>query len=242
VLRISIMSSALQMSVEEKNAVFKRSWLFETANAETKKQLSKIATARIFRKREIVFQEDDPSRYFYLISEGMVKSFKQSASGKILVLSVGCPGDTLNTVVLFSGNPYFLSAQAMIETVLLRISALDYVSVTTKDQQYMLRQVMLQEQVVRSACDRLIDIVGSRAEQRISNILYMLRAKLGSELKFTADEIADLSGITTETVIRVFGELKKQNIISLSRSNIHIVNDGELKELSRGLIHAPGRI
>ena len=48
------------------------------------------------------------------------------------------------------------------------------------------------EQVVRSTCDRLIDLIGERVEQRIYNMLYMLYGKFGNELRFTSEEIAEL--------------------------------------------------
>lgn len=231
------------MAAEEKHETLRASSTLETASEDSIAQLASLATAHLFKKGELIFHENDPCRFFHVIREGRVKNFKQSGSGRHFTASVGGPGDTLNTVVLFSGNPYFLSAQAMDNAVLLRVKRDDYVSITMKDQGYLLQQLYISEQVVRSCCDRLMDAVGERAEQRVYNMLHMLYAKFGSELRFTSEEIGELSGTTTETVIRIFAGLKSLNVIGSERRNIHILDGVELRNLCRGSSgHSPGRI
>jgi CRP/FNR family transcriptional regulator, nitrogen oxide reductase regulator len=233
----------IEMPTQEKYKTLRASYTLESASEDTIRQLASLATAHLFKKGELVFRENDPSRFFHVIREGRVKNFKQSGSGKHFTASVGGPGDTLNTLVLFSGNPYFLSAQAMDNVVLLRVKRDDYVSSTTQDRGYLLQQLNISEQVVRSCCDRLLDAVGERAEQRVYNMLHMLYAKFGGELKFTSEEIGELSGTTTETVIRIFSGLKSLNVIGSERRNIHILDGVELRNLCRGSSgHSPGRI
>ncbi len=237
------MPKSIEIPAREIHEILRSSYTLETASEDTIAQLASLATAHVFKKGELIFRENDPSRFFHVIKEGRVKNFKQSGSGRHFTASVGGPGDTLNTVVLFSGNPYFLSAQAMDDAVLLRVRRDEYVSITMKDQGYLLKQLYISEQVVRSCCDRLMDAVGERAEQRVYNMLHMLYAKFGSELRFTSEEIGELSGATTETVIRIFAGLKSLNVIGSERRNIHILNGAELRNLCRGSSgHSPGRI
>jgi CRP-like cAMP-binding protein len=237
------MPKSIDMSMEDKFETLRTSSTLATASFDTLTQLASLAAPYLFKKGELIFHENDPCRFFHVIKEGRVKNFKQSGLGRHFTASVGGPGDTLNTVVLFSGNPYFLSAQAMDDAVLLRVKRDDYVSITIKDQNYLVQQLSISEQVVRSCCDRLLDAVGERAEQRVYNMLHMLYAKFGSELRFTSEEIGELSGTTTETVIRIFAGLKNLNVIGSERRNIHILNGVELKNLCHSSSnHSPGRI
>ncbi len=236
------MSRTIQLSTEEKYEVLKKSWTFETTSEETINELVPVATAHRFDKGEIIFHEGDLCRFFHIIKEGRAKNFKQSPSGKHFVASVAGPGDTLSAVVLFSGNPHFLSAQTRDTVILLRISRDDFLSVITRDSGALLRQITLMEQVVRSTCDRLMDLIGERAEQRIYNMLYMLYGKFGNELKFTSEEIAELSGTTAETTIRIFAGLKNLHIISCGRRKVHILNSSELGRICRASDHIPGRL
>jgi len=236
------MSKIVQLSPEEKYEVLKKSCSFETSREDTIKSLVQFAAAYQFDKGEIIFREDEPCRFFYIIKEGRVKNFKQSPSGKHFVASVAGPGDTLSAVVLFSGNPYFLSAQTMDSVILLRISRDDFVPIISVDGGALLKQITVLEQVVRSTCDRLMDLVGERVEQRIYNMLYMLHGKFGSELRFTSEEIAELSGTTAETTIRTFAGLKNLHIISCGRRKVHILNSEELKRICTASDHSPGRL
>ena len=236
------MPGTIQLSANEKYEVLKKSWTLETAREETINELVLVATAHRFDKGEIIFHEDDMCRFFHIIKEGRVKNFKQSPSGKHYVASVAGPGDTLSAVVLFSGNPYFLSAQTMDTVILLRINRDDFLAAIIKDSGALLRQITVMEQVVRSTCDRLIDLIGERVEQRVYNMLYMLYGKFGNELKFTSEEIAELSGTTAETTIRIFAGLKNLHIISCGRRNIRILNSSELRSICRASDHSPGRL
>jgi CRP-like cAMP-binding protein len=236
------MPRTIQLSAKEKYEVLKKSWTFETTGEETINELVPVATAHRFEKGETIFHEDDLCRYFHIIKEGRVKNFKQSPSGKHFVASVAGPGDTLSAVVLFSGNPYFLSAQTMDTVILLRINRDDFLSAIIKDSGALLKQITVMEQVVRSTCDRLMDLIGERVEQRIYNMLYMLYGKFGNELKFTSEEIAELSGTTAETTIRIFAGLKSLHIISCGRRNIRILNSSELRSICRASDHSPGRL
>jgi len=87
---------------------------------------------------------------------------------------------------------------------------------------------------VHSAHERLMDMVGERAAQRILNVLNMLCSKFGTTLSFTSEELADLAGTTTETTIRVMSQLKKSGLVSSSRGKICILDEANLKHLSYG--------
>jgi CRP-like cAMP-binding protein len=237
------MPKIVEIPADEIFEILRASYALESASEKSIRQLAKCATTYVYKKGELIFRENDSCRFFHVVKEGRVKNFKQSGSGKHFTASVAGPGDTLSTVVLFSGNPYFLSAQAMDNVIVLRVKRDDYLKITIKDRDYLIMQLSITEQVVRSCCDRLLDAVGERAEQRVYNMLHMLYAKFGSDLRFTSEEIGELSGTTTETVIRIFAGLKNLNVIGSERRNIHILNGVELKNLCSGSSsHSPGRI
>ncbi|MDY6893784.1 MAG: Crp/Fnr family transcriptional regulator, partial [Chloroflexota bacterium] len=87
---------------------------------------------------------------------------------------------------------------------------------------------------LREAQGRLRDIAGERIEQRISSILLMLYIKLGSEIPFTRQEIADMAGTTIESTIRVMSRLKDGGIIRSTRGTTIILDETRLRLLSEG--------
>ena len=55
------------------------------------------------------------------------------------------------------------------------------------------------------------------AERRVANVLLMLAKKFGPQIPLTRGEIAELSGLTIETVIRMTSRLKDKKLLSSNR-------------------------
>jgi CRP/FNR family transcriptional regulator len=86
---------------------------------------------------------------------------------------------------------------------------------------------------LREAVSRLRDLAGERVEQRIAGILLMLNDKLGPELPFTRQDIADMSGTTVETAIRTMSRLTEDGVIRSARGKITVINRERLSLLSQ---------
>lgn len=221
-------------NVDNKIAVFKQSPTLAHLAENELKEIADLATPRHFAKGEFIFLEGDPPDFFYVVQEGRVKLFKESFSGKNFTLSVNHCGDTVHAYVLFEGKPRWLSAQAMDEVILLCIKRVEYLSFIAKYPSTLMKIVGVLGEQVHSAHGRLIDMAGERVEQRLLNVFNMLCSKFGTTLFFTNEELADLAGTTTETVIRVIGKLKKSGIIRSSRGKFIILDEDRLRHSSYG--------
>jgi CRP/FNR family transcriptional regulator, nitrogen oxide reductase regulator len=235
------MANTKDISLKEKIEVLSQFALFVQADHEPLLPLAPLSTAVRFRKGDMIFREHDQPEFLYLVQRGRVKCFKHSASGKQFVAYVANVGGSLNGIAVFSGEPHFLSAQAIDDVMLLRIKRGDWVPVITGDRQLLIAITLNMEQALRCAYDRLMDAVGERASQRVCNVLYMLRGKFGSVLQFSSEEIGELSGTTTETAIRILSALKQSRIIDSGRREINILDDLGLKAMSHFPEHASGR-
>jgi CRP/FNR family transcriptional regulator len=229
-------------SVNESFEVFSRSPFFGHMTHEHLQKLASLATDCSFKKGDFVFRERDPSDFFYIVKQGLIKCYKQSVSGKQLVAYIANASDSLNGIIIFSGYPHFLSAQVIEDAVLLRIKREDYLSVVKKDMNGLIEMIVTAGQLLSSAYHRLIDVVGERADQRIYNILYLLCKKFGPTLRFSGEEIGELAGTTTETATRVLMKLKQAKVIQSRRREIQVLDEEELKILSSCSDYYDGRI
>ena len=214
--------------------VFKQSPLFADLTEDELIEITDLSTPCHFTKGEFIFHEGDFPDFCYIIQEGRVKVFKESFSGKVFTLKVADRGDTLHAVVLFEGKPRWASAQAMDDAILLRIRRDEFLSFVIKRLSLLMKIIDILGEQAHSAHERLIDFVGERVEQRLLNVLNMLCNKFGTTLFFTCEELADLAGTTTETVIRTMNKLKKSGLISSSRGKIHILDEDRLRHSSDG--------
>jgi CRP-like cAMP-binding protein len=217
----------------QKVEVFKMSKGFLQLPEESIRKLALCADLCHFKKGESIFQEGDPCDYFYIIQKGRVKCFKESASGRRLIILIGKRHETLNAGVLFGGQPYIFSAKTMEETTLLRVERKDYLSWVQENPMALRKFLILIEQALGSVYNKLLNTIGETVERRVCVVLYMLYGKFGCDLNFTCKEIAELAGTTTETVIRTVSKLKKKQVVASTRRRIEILNPDEIKSLSR---------
>lgn len=222
------------MDTSETIASLKQTTLFSALNNEELEKVASFALERYISAGETIIWEGDPADWLYVVSEGKVKVAKYASSGKELIIAIFPPGNVFGEVAVFDGIPYPASAMAQVDSTVLGIKKSDLLTFFGQNPSVALKMINLLGSRLRDAHDRLRDMAGERVDQRIANALLMISAKIGPVIPFTRQEIADMSGITTETVIRVTTKLKDQNIISTTRGEITIVDEEKLRALSDG--------
>lgn len=221
----------------DKVNILKQSLIFSSLREEEVVRLSDLTTERRLEVGDFVFWEGDPPERFYIIAEGRVKAFKHSSTGKELIIAFFGPGEMFGEVAVFENRPYPASAQAGTSTLVLSIKGEDFLTFLSRHPAVGLRIISILSGRLREAQDRLRDLAAERVDQRLSRMLLMLASKLGPSLPFTREEIADMSGTTTETAIRFLSRLKEGAIIRSSRGKITIIDEARLRLLSEGPPH-----
>jgi len=217
-----------------KAGVLKQSFIFSGLNEDELAELAGLAIERSFVPGEFVFWDGDAPEWFYIVAEGRVKVLKHSSLGKEFIIAFFGSGEMFGEVAVFEDKPYPASAQAVAETKVLGIKGEDFLSFLAHRPQVALRIISILGGRLRDAQSRLKDLAGERVEQRLARTLLMLSAKLGSTLPFTRQEIADMSGTTTETAIRFMSRLKDGGIIRSVRGKVIILDETKLRLLSEG--------
>jgi len=208
--------------------------IFSNMSNDELQDLANITIEKVYYEGEFVFWEDDPSDWFYLIVEGMVKVYKHTSSGKEFVISYFGPGEIFGEAAVFENKPYPASAQAMRKTSLLCLGRDNFKTFIRKQPEVALKIINILSERLRMAQSRLRDIASSKVEQRLARMLLMLSIKMGDTLPFTRQEIAEMAGTTTETTIRVLSSLGKRNIIRSIRGKVIITDRERLKLLGEG--------
>jgi CRP/FNR family transcriptional regulator len=214
--------------------VLKNTPIFSGLDDDQLASLASIALERSFETDEFVFWEDGAPEWFYVIAEGRIKAIKHSTSGKDLIVAFFGPGEIFGEVAVFENKPYPASSQVVEKVSLIGFKCDDFIEFLTEHPQVALKIINMLSGRLRVAQGRIRDLAGERVQQRLARTLLMLTSKLGSKLPFTREEIADMSGMTTETVIRQMANLKDRGIVSSTRGEIAIIDEEKLKLLGEG--------
>ena len=154
--------------------------------------------------------------------------------GKEFIVAFFGTSEMFGEVAVFEGKPYPASAQAVAGTEVLEIKREDFITFLSCHPQVAMEIIGVLGGRLRDAQSRLKDLAGERVEQRLAMILLMLSAKLGPNLPFTRQEIADMTETITETAIRVTSRLKDEGIIRSVRGKVIVLDEQKLRLLSEG--------
>lgn len=188
---------------------------------ERRDELIQIGRRVRYGKNRLIFQtgSDDPS--VYLLLEGRVKVFRGEDHHESILWFCG-EGDVFGLAEAFRGNAREVSARAVTEALLAVIDARSFVSFVLehKDTGRLVLEVLAER--IRMLQEAVIDNVASDATSRVVKVLCALARRYGQtaaggavciNIRLTHREIAQLSGVSRQTVTSIVSELKRRQLI-----------------------------
>ncbi len=221
-------------------AVLRVTPVFRKLAAEDRTTIARAANVRRYVKGDTIFEQDQTADAFYTIASGRVKIFKMLPTGKDMILEVFGAGDPLGAIAVYDGRPFPASAVALEETVCVTIPRDVFFSLL-EEHPSLVRGLMLGMTVrMVELTNRLAELSGSRIEPRFARLFLKLAAEMGREerggtfvpLVLSRQELADMTGTTIETAIRIMSRWGKQDIVRTDKDGFIIVDRGTLDAAS----------
>lgn len=223
------------MDLAEKINILKKSSIFSVLKAKEFESLAGLAKERHLTPGQYLIREDEDCEHFYILGEGKLRVYLYSSLGKELTLITFLrPGETLGPTAVFRNRPSSGSIQALAPTVVLEFKKEEAISFILNHPQVSFEIIKVLAARVSELNRRLRDVAGERVDQRLFRVMLTLSRRVGPTFTITRQELADMVGATTETIIRILSSLKKKKIIASVRGKITILNEGQLRDLSEG--------
>jgi CRP-like cAMP-binding protein len=222
--------------LKRKVALFSQAAVMRGLSLDARQAMAELAVIKRYAKNEVVFQSDDPYDDFALVESGLIRVSRYSALGKRLTYLLAGPGEPINLVGPFTGASRAYIAEAAVDTTIVTVANKAFITFAFANPKLIINIIDTLGQAVDSSNSRILDMLEKRVMQRLKRTLHTLAKKFGPVLNFTAVEIADLASTTTETTLRVLGNLRQDGIIEKSRGQIHVLKpealiDPESEEL-----------
>lgn len=182
--------------------------------------LAAVATAEAYRTRQYVFMEGDPARWFCMVSAGRVKIFRHARTGKEVVLELLGPGEPFGAVAVIEKRPYPASAQATEPSVVVKVPQTPIVELAERHPSLIKEMALMISRRLRDAHASVTSLAVDPVEARLAAALLRLaregaRGARGIALPFqlTRQSLADMTGTTVETTIRIVSRWLKQGLV-----------------------------
>jgi CRP-like cAMP-binding protein len=200
--------------------------------------LIQLATRLRLPGRMIVYEEDSPAKWLFIVAEGAVKTFRDLPSGRRRIANFLFRGDIFG---LAEKGKYVNTAQALTRTTLYRIGMTELTAAFHHDVslQYIFLCKVTHE--LREQQRRAIAITRRDAPGRLAMFLVMLRSHLfGTEsreaqipLAMSRSDIADFLALSREATSRASTELERRGLVEFQRGRtVKIVDDDKLIRLA----------
>lgn len=177
------------------------------------------STIENFNSAELIFAEKSKAHFYYQIKTGEVKMFNLNDSGKEFVQGIFYDGDSFGEPPLLGDFNYPASAAAIKATELYKLSKTKLFELLTHNPEINLKFTKALAKRLYYKATILKEISVHTPEHRILTLIDFLKRKYGSEelfqVELTRQQIADLTGLRVETVIRAVKQLEQEGEIKL---------------------------
>lgn len=223
--------------LDEIDALLRITPVFRRLSPEDRRRIAQAATLKRYQKGDVIFEQDTPSDAFYTIASGRVKIFKMLATGKDLILEVFGTGDPLGAVAAYDGRPFPASAVALEDTACVVIPRPVFFRLL-EEHPSLVRGLMLGMTIrLVELTNRLAELSGGRIEPRVARLFLKLANQMGRSerggtfipLPLSRQELADMTGTTIETCIRIMSRWGKQRLVLTEKDGFVILDKPSLE-------------
>ena len=178
------------------------------------------------KKDQMLFHDGDPATDYLQVESGKVKMFMVSAEGQEFIQGIFGPGESFGEPALIGKFPYPGSVVAIEPTKLWKLPSDYFFTMLKENFELHLKMDQVLCQRLRYKSMVLSEISSHEPEHRILSLLKHYKSKNNPQatgkiiIPFTRQQLADMSGLRVETVIRAVKKMEKDKKLVLEGHKI----------------------
>jgi CRP/FNR family transcriptional regulator, cyclic AMP receptor protein len=204
------------------------------------KALENIRSVAAYPANAMLFLEGQPSRGIFILCNGRAKLSTSSSDGKTIILRIAEAGEVLGLSATVSGKPYEVTAETLEPSQANFVGHSDFINFLKTHGDAALRVAQELSNNYHAAYSEVRALgLSTSASEKLSRVLLewsdrgkeMPNHEVRLKVSLTHEEIAQLIGVSRETVTRSFAELKRKHLIQVKGSTLVIRDKTELQKL-----------
>ncbi|SHM09991.1 Crp/Fnr family transcriptional regulator [Chryseobacterium contaminans] len=176
--------------------------------------------------KEIIFQTGDTPHFYFQIAKGTVELNNYHEDGKEFTFNILRDGQSIGESLLFSDKKYPMNALAKTDCKVLKLSKSNFLRLVCENHDVMLG-------ILKNLSDRLfykyVMLFNNSASEPSTKIRSLIdyfkecaheQDRYTYEVPLTRQQIANLTGLRVETVIRTIKKMEQEDILKLEGRQI----------------------
>lgn len=217
-----------------------RTPIFKRLKRDDLERIAAVSHVGRFDRGDTIFSEGDPPDAFYVVTSGRVKIAKLTPAGKEIILEIFGVGDPLGAVAAYEGFPFPASASALEPTTCVLVPRQSFFQLLEQHPSLVRGLLLGLTSRLLELTNRLAELTGTKVEFRLARLFLKMADDMGRSratgayipIALSRQELADLTGTTIETAIRVMSRWHKQNLVLTEQEGFVIVDRTALEALA----------
>jgi CRP/FNR family transcriptional regulator, cyclic AMP receptor protein len=176
---------------------------------------------------EIIFKEGTSCQFYMQLVSGSVKWFNIDEEGKEYIQTIIEAGECFGEIPLFDGGTYAATAIAESPTMIIRLSKSSFLQLIRDNPDIHFAFTKLLAKRVRFKFLLLKSLALQAPEARIATLLNYLKKENKNfcpecnQLNLTRQQIADMTGLRVETVIRTMRGMHEKGVLTIDKGKVY---------------------
>ncbi len=191
-----------------------------------------------YKRGSIVYQEGTRMKGFYCVQSGIIKIYQTGFDGKEQIIRFAKPGDIIGYRSVVSNEPACTTTEVIEESVLCHIPTEILLNLVKTNGNFAVELMRLTCKELGEANSYITDIAQKTVRERLAEILIHLDEEFGEDsqgilkISLTREELSNIVGTATESIIRLLSEFKSQGHIEINGRKIKILDKPGLKYIA----------
>ncbi|MBC6109341.1 Crp/Fnr family transcriptional regulator [Pedobacter fastidiosus] len=175
-----------------------------------------------YPKDSIIYEPAGKPRFVYFIKSGEIRMVTVSDEGKEFIQGVFKTGEYFGEPAVLVNRPYLAYTIANKDSQIIPVAKADFLKLLKEDPNFSMDLIKVLSNRLFYKSMMLEELANEKAEHRLLTIIHYLfnDIEAGSTLAVTRQELADMTGLRVETVIRGVKLLADKKLIELKRGKI----------------------
>lgn len=205
--------------------------LFSELDDEELHQLASVVREHHYKKHTTIVHVDDPGSALYILKNGLVKITLEDQHGYEMILRILYPTDFFGEMSLLDGMPRSATVIAQDLSEVLTISREHFLSIIGQSPKILLKMMAVLSKRLRNANELIHSLAFFDVYGKVARLLLNLAAERGRatdrgtviDMRLTQQELAELAGMTRETMARTLREFQQAGCIRVEAGIISIL-------------------
>ena len=184
----------------------------------------------LFQRGKLLYEEGHRINGCYFVEKGIVKIFKTGIDGKEQIIRFAKEGDLIGFRSVINSELACTTAKIIDNAQLLYIQGIHLLELLKKNPEFSMALMRMACKELGESNKYITDIVQKTVRERLAEVLLLLMDSFDLDednylnISLTREELANMVGTATESVIRLLSEFKTDKLIELQGRRIKLLN------------------